>query len=142
MKKHLLFFAILIAYGCTESDLTFNPVVANSDGAPEFVQTFGGSKNDVAKSVVATTDGGFAVLGYTQSMDGDVTGKTTENYDFWVKCYFCEKSQFLDYLDFSWLELVWYHLQVQFLSLYKRPPGYTQVGWKNLDCALGILYIN
>lgn len=84
MKKHLLFFAILIAYGCTESDLTFNPVVANSDGAPEFVQTFGGSKNDVAKSVVATSDGGFAVLGYTQSIDGDVTGKTTENYDFWV----------------------------------------------------------
>ncbi|MDA9070616.1 hypothetical protein N9K11_00790 [bacterium] len=84
MKKHLLFFAILIAYGCTESDLTFNPVVANSDGAPELVQTFGGSKNDVAKSVVATLDGGFAVLGYTQSMDGDVIGKTTENYDFWV----------------------------------------------------------
>ena len=84
MKKYLLFFAILIAYGCTESDLTFNPVVANSDGAPELVQTFGGSKNDVAKSVVATSDGGFAVLGYTQSMDGDVIGKTTENYDFWV----------------------------------------------------------
>lgn len=84
MKKHLLFFAILIAYGCTESDLTFNPVVANSDGAPKLVQTFGGSKNDVAKSVVATLDGGFAVLGYTQSIDGDVTGKTTENYDFWV----------------------------------------------------------
>lgn len=59
MKKYLLFFAILIAYGCTESDLTFNPVVANSDGAPELVQTFGGSKNDVAKSVVATSDGGF-----------------------------------------------------------------------------------
>ena len=84
MKKYLLFFVILIAYGCTESDLTFNPVVANSDGAPKLVQTYGGSKNDVAKSVVATSDGGFAVLGYTQSMDGDVTGKTTENYDFWV----------------------------------------------------------
>ncbi|MDB2556187.1 hypothetical protein N9X55_05570 [Flavobacteriaceae bacterium] len=84
MKKYLLFFVILIAYGCTESDLTFNPVVANSDVAPKLVQTYGGSKNDVAKSVVATSDGGFAVLGYTQSMDGDVTGKTTENYDFWV----------------------------------------------------------
>ena len=84
MKKHLLFFAILIAFGCTKSDLTFNPGVAISDGTTELVQTFGGSKNDVAKSVVATTDGGFAVLGYTQSMDGDVTGKTTENYDFWI----------------------------------------------------------
>ena len=62
MKRHLLFFAILIAFGCTESDLTFNPAVAISDGTPELVQTFGGSKNDVAKSVVATTDGGFAVL--------------------------------------------------------------------------------
>ena len=84
MKKYLLFFVILIAFSCKESDLTFNPIVANSDGAPKLVQTFGGSKNDVAKSVISTVDGGFAVLGYTQSLDGDITDKATENYDFWM----------------------------------------------------------
>jgi hypothetical protein len=84
MKKYLLFISILIAFSCTKTDLIFNSTISLSDGTLELAQTFGGSKNDVAKSVVATSDGGFAVLGYTQSMDGDVTGKTTENYDFWV----------------------------------------------------------
>ena len=36
------------------------------------------------KSVVSTVDGGFAVIGYTQSLDGDITDKATENYDFWM----------------------------------------------------------
>ena len=51
MKKYLLFFAILIAFGCTESYLTFNPTVAISDGTPELIQAFGGSKNDVKKDL-------------------------------------------------------------------------------------------
>jgi hypothetical protein len=84
MKKHLLFLLFIIFSECTESNLAFHPRSNPSEGTLELVQTFGGSKNDVAKSVIATSDGGFAVLGYTQSMDGDVTGKNNENYDFWV----------------------------------------------------------
>ncbi|WOC41212.1 hypothetical protein [Polaribacter sp. HL-MS24] len=47
-------------------------------------RTVGGSKNDIAKSVVKTIDGGAAVLGYSQSTDGDISDKTDENFDFWV----------------------------------------------------------
>ena len=48
------------------------------------VNTFGGSKNDSAQSVVATSDGGYVVLGFTQSMDGDITDKQNESFDYWV----------------------------------------------------------
>ena len=84
MKKHLLFLLFIIFSECTESNLAFHPGTNTSDGILKLVKNFGGSKNDVAKSVVSTLDGGFAVLGYTQSIDGDVTDKATEDYDFWM----------------------------------------------------------
>jgi len=84
MKKYLLFLFIIFFCKCTESNLTVHEGSNSSNGTLELVQTFGGSKNDVAKSVVSTVDGGFAVLGYTQSLDGDITDKATENYDFWI----------------------------------------------------------
>jgi len=47
--------------------------------------TYGGSNNDSAQSVVATNDGGYAILGFTQSNDGDITtDKTDESFDYWV----------------------------------------------------------
>ena len=39
------------------------------------ISTLGGTKNESGQSVVATSDGGFAVLGYSQSMDGDILNK-------------------------------------------------------------------
>jgi len=50
----------------------------------DFVLTLGGSKNESAQAVTKTNDGGYAVLGYTQSMDGDVTSKLNESYDYWL----------------------------------------------------------
>lgn len=47
------------------------------------VKTYGGSQNDNAKSVVATNDGGYAVLGHTQSQDGDIKDKLTTDFDCW-----------------------------------------------------------
>lgn len=48
------------------------------------IVTLGGSKNESAQSIVATPGGGYAVLGFTQSMDGDVLSKTDNSYDFWL----------------------------------------------------------
>tara|TARA_R110001632_G_scaffold47202_6_gene119618 strand:- start:17563 stop:18960 length:1398 start_codon:yes stop_codon:yes gene_type:complete len=84
MKKRFYFLILIISFSCVKADLDFNPTTGISDGVLDLVQTFGGSKNDVAQSVVATSDGGFAIVGYTQSMDGDVSGKTNESFDFWV----------------------------------------------------------
>ena len=66
---------------CSTDDVSSTP---NQETQVSFVKTYGGSKNDSAKSIVATLDGGYAVLGFTQSMDGDITDKGDESFDYWV----------------------------------------------------------
>lgn len=66
----------------------FNPIDAwvvklDASGALLWQKTLGGSKQDSATGVKQTADGGYAVVGYTNSTDGDVT----ENHgssDFWL----------------------------------------------------------
>lgn len=48
------------------------------------VKTFGGAQNDSGKDIIATADGGFAILGHTQSQEGDVTDKQNASYDYWL----------------------------------------------------------
>jgi hypothetical protein len=65
------------------NDLTVTRYSAN--GSVLWIKTFGGSKNDYGQSIIQTTDGGFAVTGYTSSNDGNVSGNhRTNSYDFWV----------------------------------------------------------
>tara|TARA_Y100000589_G_scaffold332205_1_gene390229 strand:- start:5389 stop:6639 length:1251 start_codon:yes stop_codon:yes gene_type:complete len=56
----------------------------NNVGQLTFVKTYGGTKNDSAQSIAATSDGGYAILGYTQSNDNDITDKQDESFDYWV----------------------------------------------------------
>jgi len=53
--------------------------LVRTDGAGNMLwnQTFGGSKIDQASAIVQTSDGGFAIAGYTQSF-------SNEYYDFWL----------------------------------------------------------
>lgn len=53
-------------------------------GEIDSITTFGGTKNESAQSVVTTLDGGYVVLGHTQSRDFDITDKPNESYDYWV----------------------------------------------------------
>ena len=46
--------------------------------------TLGGTKNESGQSIVSTSDGGFAILGYSQSMDGDILNKSDTSYDYWL----------------------------------------------------------
>lgn len=66
--------------GCSSSD---NPGGIQPSEI-NFVKTLGGSKNESAQSVTATLDGGYIVLGYTQSTDGDISDKQHEDFDYWV----------------------------------------------------------
>ena len=50
----------------------------------EWVKTFGGSNEEDAAVIKETTNGGYIVLGYTKSTDGDITDKTTTDNDLWV----------------------------------------------------------
>jgi len=56
------------------------------------ISTFGGTKNESAQSIVKTNDGGYVILGYTQSMDGDITDKQNESFDFLVMKFDSESS--------------------------------------------------
>lgn len=82
IKLH--FFIVFTFLFCCESDdsITTNQIVSINE-----ISTLGGTKNESGQSVVATSDGGFAVLGYSQSMDGDLLNKSNISYDFWLIKY-------------------------------------------------------
>lgn len=46
----------------------------NTSGNPVWAKCLGGSGDEEAESIQQTTDGGYIVLGFTDSNDGDVTG--------------------------------------------------------------------
>lgn len=78
MKKLCCLFILACFFHCSKSE---EPVNIHQNQTA-FVKTFGGSKNDVAKAVVKTADGGYAILGYTQSNDADITTKNNNSFDF------------------------------------------------------------
>lgn len=83
MKSQSVFFVLLLLkllVSCSSEN------ESSKTSAPEinFIKTLGGSNNDSAESVVSTTDGGYAILGYTQSFDGDVTEKSNDAFNFWL----------------------------------------------------------
>ena len=82
MKKICYLALIFLFIHCSKDEETENP--ATNSNKIEFIKTFGGSKNDVLQSVVKTSDGGYATLGYTQSNDGDINNKNNEDFDFWL----------------------------------------------------------
>ncbi|MBT7850700.1 MAG: hypothetical protein HN714_04170 [Formosa sp.] len=84
---HLLgvFFMALFLINCSKDKDNSTP--QKSAIEIDFITTLGGSKNESAKAVINTTDGGYAILGHVQSMDGDVTNKPNESYDYWLLKY-------------------------------------------------------
>ena len=80
--KFLIFklFFLSLLWSCSSNDETppNNPIEI------DFIKTFGGSNNESAKSITKTSDRGYAILGYTQSMDGDVNNKVNNSYDYWL----------------------------------------------------------
>lgn len=79
MKKLCYITLLFFLCNCSKEHLGAVPEVTLNT-----IQTFGGSKNDVINSIVATNDGGYAVLGYTQSNNFDIVNKSNESFDFWV----------------------------------------------------------
>ena len=79
----LLLFTLLF-YGCT-NDIGIHFPSTTKTPEVSFVKTFGGSRNENARSITQTSDGGYAILGFTQSIDGDIeTTKNAIQYDFWL----------------------------------------------------------
>lgn len=82
IKLH--FFIVFTFLFCCESD---DSISTNQNVFIHEISTLGGTKNESGQSVIATSDGGFAVLGYSQSMDGDLLNKSNISYDFWLIKY-------------------------------------------------------
>lgn len=87
MRILLSILIVLFFFSCSK-----NGEVVNNDGRPlpvffgeiDWIKNFGGSGEDTARSIIATSDGGYAVFGYTNSVDGDVTDKTMQVVDYWL----------------------------------------------------------
>ncbi len=88
-KKHILtlslFSVIFLVVNCSKNDDNNKDSFETVD--IDFVRTLGGTKNESAQSVIKTTDGGYAIFGYTQSMDGDIINKSNESFDYWLLKY-------------------------------------------------------
>ena len=86
--KYVIFIAsILLLTSCSKD---FEVVGPNTEtevsflGELEFVQTYGGSGEDTPQAIIATSDGGFAILGFSNSTDGDLQGKDLAVNDYWL----------------------------------------------------------
>lgn len=98
MKKSLFYklaftiavFAFLL--NCSNDDTTILIPNETLTGDIDFIKTYGGTKNESAQSTTNTIDGGYAILGYTQSIDGDITDKLIENFDYWVLKFTSEST--------------------------------------------------
>ena len=66
-----------ITEGFEEGNRDFWLVKTDSDGNMEWNKTYEGTKDDFAHSVVQTSDGGYALEGYTNSFGAG-------GYDFWL----------------------------------------------------------
>lgn len=55
----------------------------DADGAIEWEQSYGGSGKDFGRQIVETGDGGYVVVGSTESLDGDITDNSGLR-DAWV----------------------------------------------------------
>jgi len=55
----------------------------DNTGNLEWEKNYGGSKDDGARSIIQTKDGGYIVAGYTSSNNGDVGGKCRKA-DYWI----------------------------------------------------------
>lgn len=89
MKNKVLTYWILLAglvLSCNSDDESAMDGEQSQDfrGEIAWIKSFGGSGDESAQSVIETNDGGYAVLGFSNSTDGDLQGKTLPVNDYWL----------------------------------------------------------
>ncbi|MEL6917213.1 MAG: hypothetical protein AAFO99_05725 [Bacteroidota bacterium] len=90
MKRIGLIFAFISLISCSEDE---TPSIMDQEGIDDsitfvgevdWIRSFGGTGEETAQSIITTADGGYAVLGYTNSLDGDISDKDTNVNDYWL----------------------------------------------------------
>jgi hypothetical protein len=88
MKNFLISLFTILIVACGNNDdstiVSPEPIPESFLGELDYIKTFGGSGNDNFVSVVQANDGNYVFMGATESTDGDVTGKTGNDDDFWL----------------------------------------------------------
>lgn len=88
MKKMIYMLLIIGIVSCSDDDrISSEPNIVDKTtflGEVDWIKNFGGSGEETAQAIISTSDGGYAVLGFTNSLDGDITGKTTDVNDYWL----------------------------------------------------------
>lgn len=85
MKKIFYILAVALLFSCSKDrDDLIPESLTQFQGQVEWTKNFGGSGDDTAQAIVTTSDGGYAVLGFSNSIDGDLTDKSTEVNDYWL----------------------------------------------------------
>jgi len=85
--KRLFYLNILFSsllFSCGNDDDNVTTPDSSFLGEKVWVKTFGGSSEEEATAIINANDGGYMVLGSTKSSDGDVTGKTSNDLDYWL----------------------------------------------------------
>ncbi|WP_299681298.1 hypothetical protein [uncultured Tenacibaculum sp.] len=88
--KNILFLTLSLVFFSCSSDPDTDEIKDPEPtflGELDFTKTFGGTRNEIGNSIIATNDSGYAILGYVDSTDGDVTNRTTNDSDFLVLKY-------------------------------------------------------
>jgi hypothetical protein len=86
MRNIILCFLIILSFSCIkeEAEVPFDSLTTNFKGELQWVKSFGGSGIESARAIVKTSDGGYAILGYTSSIDDDISSKAQEENDYWL----------------------------------------------------------
>ncbi len=78
---YLISFLGCTLYNCSSED---NNGSAPDNNIVDLVKSLGGSLNESGGAIIPTNDGGYAILGHTQSNDGDVLNKSDASFDYWL----------------------------------------------------------
>ncbi len=86
MKRVSYFLMVILGVSCSEDSIKIegNDPIPNTLKNVVWTKNFGGSGDDSARSIIQTTNGGFAILGMSNSTDGDLSSKNLAVNDYWL----------------------------------------------------------